>query len=322
MSSRAGIGVVCATNVVASVSITLVNRWLMSDGAISSRLLTFAQSAATAAATLLTEPAGVWAQPPRGLAVARLVAYVVACVSGITLWNRGLGGASVGSYQVFKLVCPAWAAVVQAALLGQQLTAHGWGAVLASIGGLALALSTGEPSAPRATASDAATTSPAGALLAFAGAALLSPLPNVLISLLRNRDGIGHAALVAWGAVGELAVGALLVGGGADDSFARVAAARDDDGWRAARMLALSCALALVMRHTTLAVSATNGGPTMYAVLSSLKATAALCVARVMLNEAATVRQLAGLAVCLMSSTVFVLHGRRDVPRKEEAKRP
>ena len=64
------------------------------------------------------------------------------------------------------------------------------------------------------------------------------------------------------------------------------------------------------MRHTTASVAATNGGPTMYAVLSSLKATAALCIARVMLNEAVSLRQLAGLTMCLLCSAVFVLRGR------------
>ena len=95
----------------------------------------------------------MWARPPRGVAAARLVVYVLASFVGLTLWNRGLGGASVGSYQAFKLMCPPWTAVAQAALLGQRLTMHGWGAVLVSIGGLALALSADESGATCAAAS-------------------------------------------------------------------------------------------------------------------------------------------------------------------------
>ena len=51
--------------------------------------------------------------PPRSWGLLVLKAFF--SFSGVTAWNRGLGGSSLGAYHVTKALIPLWSAVAQVA---------------------------------------------------------------------------------------------------------------------------------------------------------------------------------------------------------------
>ena len=83
---------------------------------------------------------------------------------------------------------------------------------------------------------------------------------------------------------------------------------------RAALLLALSSALAVVLRWTTAKVSTFAGGPVLYAILSPVKAVLALLVAAALVprdRSTLDAPKVAGLVVCAASATAFVVKGKK-----------
>ena len=89
-----GISASCAANVITSVTITMVNRELMSQGMVSSQFLTLAQGLTALTSTIVSDPAKFRSGVPHS-AFVRLALLVGATFTGITMWNLGLGHGTV-----------------------------------------------------------------------------------------------------------------------------------------------------------------------------------------------------------------------------------
>jgi hypothetical protein len=141
----------------------------------------------------------------------------------------------------------------------------------------------------------------------FLAAAALQPMTPMLMNSVNKDQGLHlrHGAWL-WANVIEVAIAAALL------DAPRAACARLDR--RAALLLALSSALAVVLRWTTAKVSTFDGGPVLYAILSPVKAVLALLVAAALVprdRSTLDAPKVAGLVVCAASATAFVVKGKK-----------
>jgi hypothetical protein len=294
-------GAVCTLSVVASVCLTLTNNALMRGGAVHPTGLVLAHSLAsllskwrvTAGGLRPSAVAGVTATGWALLALLSLGGYVQ-----VALWNLGIArGASMADFQLFKLTSPLWSAAVASALLDARLSGVGWLACAASGAGLALGAGVG-PGADFGKAVENRF---------FLAAAALQPMTPMLMNSVNKDQGLHlrHGAWL-WANVIEVAIAAALL------DAPRAALARLDR--RAALLLALSSALAVVLRWTTAKVSTFDGGPVLYAILSPVKAVLALLVAAALVprdRSTLDAPKVAGLVVCAASATAFVVKGKK-----------